>query len=60
MYVHKCTCNITLLQVLQKKFDDFQSDTQASAELYTTANNLARKLLAKRHSDTVFIKELTL
>ena len=50
-YVH------TSLQVLQKKFDDFKSDTQASSELYTAANNLARKLVAEGHSDTVFIKE---
>ena len=48
---------ILLLQVLQKKFDDFKSDTQASSELYAAANNLARKLVAEGHSDTVFIKE---
>jgi len=48
---------ITPLQVLQKKFDDFKSDTQASSELYIAANNLARKLVAEGHSDTVFIKE---
>ena len=46
-----------LLQVLQKKFDVFKSDTQASAELYAAANNLARKLVAEGHSYTVFIKE---
>ena len=45
------------MQVLQKKFNDFKSDTQASSELYTVANNLARKLVAEGHSDTVFIKE---
>ena len=43
--------------MLQKKFNDFKSDTQASSELYTVANNLARKLVAEGHSDTVFIKE---
>jgi len=49
---------ITLLpQVLQKKFEDFKSDTAASSELYSAANNLARKLVAEGHSDTVFIKE---
>ena len=45
------------MQVLQKKFNDFKSDTQANSELYTVANNLARKLVAEGHSDTVFIKE---
>ena len=45
------------MQVLQKKFNDFKSDTQASSVLYTVANNLARKLVAEGHSDTVFIKE---
>ena len=43
--------------MLQKKFNDFKSDTQASSEMYTVANNLARKLVAEGHSDTVFIKE---
>ncbi|XP_065894234.1 spectrin beta chain, non-erythrocytic 1-like isoform X3 [Dysidea avara] len=45
------------LLVLQKKFEDFKSDTAASSELYSAANNLARKLVAEGHSDTVFIKE---
>ena len=44
------------LQVLQN-FNDCKSDTQASAELFTGANNLARKLVAEDHYDTVFVKE---
>jgi len=43
--------------VLQKKFDDFKRDVNASTERYTAANNLARRLVAEGHSDTVLIKE---
>ena len=51
-------CTLVYMQhyILQKKFDDFKSDTQASGELYTAANNLARKFVAEGHSDTVFIQ----
>lgn len=45
------------LQVLQKKFDDFKRDVSASTERYSAANNLARRLVAEGHSDTVLIKE---
>ena len=48
---------ISILQVLQKKFDDFKRDVSASTERYTAANNLARRLVAEGHSDTVLIKE---
>lgn len=48
---------IFILQVLQKKFDDFKRDVSASTERYTAANNLARRLVAEGHSDTVLIKE---
>ena len=51
-----CIAHTLSLQVLQK-FNDCKSDTQASSELYTGANNLARKLVAEGHCDTVFIKE---
>ncbi len=44
-------------QVLQKKFDDFKRDVGVSTERYTAANNLARRLVAEGHSDTVLIKE---
>ena len=43
--------------MLQKKFDDFKRDVSASTERYTAANNLARRLVAEGHSDTVLIKE---
>lgn len=43
--------------MLQKKFEDFKRDVNASTERYTGANSLARKLVAEGHSDTVFIKE---
>ena len=43
--------------MLQKKFDDFKRDVNASTERYTAANNLARRLVAEGHSDTVLIKE---
>ena len=45
------------LQVVQKKFEDFKRDVSASTERYTAANNLARRLVAEGHSDTVLIKE---
>ena len=48
---------VSILQVLQKKFDDFKRDVSASTERYTAANNLARRLVAEGHSDTVLIKE---
>jgi len=43
--------------VVQKKFEDFKRDVGASSERYTAANNLARRLVAEGHSDTVLIKE---
>lgn len=43
--------------MLQKKFEDFKRDVSASTERYTGVNNLARRLVAEGHSDTVFIKE---
>ena len=43
--------------MLQKKFDDFKRDVNASTERYTAANSLARRLVAEGHSDTVLIKE---
>ncbi len=50
--------NYTLLiQVVQKKFEDFKRDISASSERYTAANSLARRLVAEGHSDTVLIKE---
>lgn len=45
------------MQVLQKKFDDFQHEISASTERYSGINTLARKLVAEGHSDTVLIKE---
>ena len=45
------------MQVLQKKFEDFKRDVSASTERYSAANNLARRLVAEGHSDTVLIKE---
>ena len=47
----------THIQVLQKKFDDFQREISASKERYSVVNSLARKLVAEGHSDTVLIKE---
>lgn len=44
-------------QVLQKKFDEFKRDVQASADQYSAAVRLARQLVAEGHSDTVLIKE---
>ncbi len=45
------------IQVLQKKFEDFQHEISASTERYSAVNTLARKLVAEGHSDTVLIKE---
>ena len=44
-------------QAVQKKFEDFKRDVSASTERYSAANNLARRLVAEGHSDTVLIKE---
>ena len=44
-------------QVLQKKFEEFRRDVNAGMEHYTSANGLARRLVAEGHSDTVLIKE---
>ena len=48
---------VLLLQVLQKKFEDFKRDVAAGSERYSAANSLARRLVAEGHSDTVLIKE---
>ncbi len=48
---------VKCVQVLQKKFDDFQNEISASTERYSGVNTLARKLVAEGHSDTVLIKE---
>ena len=45
------------MQVLQKKFDEFKRDISASTERFSSVNNLARRLVAEGHSDTVLIKE---
>ena len=56
MWISPVTLSICL-QVLQKKFEDFKRDVSASTERYSAANNLARRLVAEGHSDTVLIKE---
>ena len=45
------------MKVLQKNFEEFKRDVQASADRYSAAVKLARKLVAEGHSNTVLIKE---
>lgn len=46
-----------VVQVLQKKLDEFKRDVNASNDRYSSVNKLARQLVAEGHSDTVIIKE---
>eukprot|EP00118_Oscarella_pearsei_P018140 m.184464 g.184464 ORF g.184464 m.184464 type:complete len:3710 (+) comp39319_c1_seq2:34-11163(+) len=45
------------LELLQEKFDIFKRSLQTSMERYTSANAMARRLVADGHSQTVLVKE---
>jgi hypothetical protein len=46
-----------LTQIIQNKFDDFQRSVAANTDNYRAVDNLAKKLVAEGHTDTVTIKE---
>ena len=45
------------LELLQEKFTIFKRDLQTSMERYSSANTMARRLVADGHSQTVLVKE---
>lgn len=48
---------VFFVQTIQNKFDDFQGSVAANTKTYRAVDNLAKKLVAEGHTDTVAIKE---